>query len=75
MALTERPARVLWDRSTLPNSYVSGRLGISRRELGAAIHRIKMRSGLRGGDLIVIYEDGTVADTSGAIIGNILDER
>jgi hypothetical protein len=56
----DKPAgRILWDRRSLPTSYVSSRLGISRRELGTAIHEIKLASGLRGNDLVVIYEDGT----------------
>lgn len=66
--------RVLWSRGTLPTPHVSSRLGISRRQLGAAIHEIKRRSGLRGDDRITIYEDGNVTDERGDLIGNILDE-
>lgn len=39
-----------------------------------AIHEIKARNGLRGGDLVVIFDDGDVADQDGHVIGNILDE-
>ena len=66
--------RILWDRGSLPTSYVSSRLGISRRELGTAIHEIKLGNGLRGDDPVVIYENGDVTDENGNLIGNILDE-
>ena len=72
--MTKPARRVLWNRSALPTPYVSSKLGISRRELGEAIHEIKALNGLRGDDRITILENGDVEDEYGNLIGNILDE-
>jgi hypothetical protein len=72
--LAEPPGRILWDSRSRPSAYVSERLGISRRELGSAIHAIKLHQGMRGDDHVIIYEDGDVTDEVGNLIGNIHDE-
>lgn len=72
--MNDRSSRVLWSRGDLPTRFVSDALNVSRRRLGAAIHVIKRRSGLRGDERIIIYENGDVADERGDLIGNILDE-
>jgi hypothetical protein len=38
------------------------------------LHRIKRWAGLRGGDRVTIWDDGSVTDEFGSIIGNIYDE-
>jgi hypothetical protein len=74
LGLARSPRRVLWDKRSLPSAYVSEKLGISRRELGTAIHVIKLHQGMRGDDHVIIYEDGDVTDEIGNLIGNIYDE-
>lgn len=51
-------------------------LGVDRRELGRAIHRVKKAGGLGGADNVTIgLGSGDVYDSrTGEIIGNILDE-
>jgi hypothetical protein len=57
-----------------PVSYVSDRLGITREQLGDAIHEIKAASDLSPADRIIIYDDGTVTDERGDVLGNIYNE-
>lgn len=56
------------------HTVVSPKLGITRPELRDAIHRLKLRNGLRGNDRLTIFENGDVKDDVGHLIGNILDE-
>jgi hypothetical protein len=53
---------------------VSQTLGIEEWQLRHAIHSIKRRCGLTGGDRVVIYDDGKVTDEHGDELGNIFDE-
>jgi hypothetical protein len=39
-------ARIIWDRRENPTEYVSDQLGITREQLGDAIHEIKAASDL-----------------------------
>jgi hypothetical protein len=65
-------AHVLWDKSENPTKYVSDQLGIERWQLREAIHKIKASSGPT--DRVIIYDDGTLTDSNGEPVGNILDE-
>ena len=67
-------ARVIWDQPGNPPKYVSDQLGISRVQLGEAIHEIKHAGNLRAPDRVIIYDDGMVADEHGDVLGNIYDE-
>lgn len=53
---------------------MSRSLGIEEWQLRNAIHRIKRRCGLSGTDRVIIYDDGSVADEAGEVLGNIHDE-
>jgi hypothetical protein len=64
-------ARILWDKLRNPTPYVSQALGIEEWQLRHAIHAIKRRSGLKGADRVIIYDDGTVTDEHGEELGNI----
>jgi len=50
------------------------RLGISRVQLGEALHRIKRDAGLRPSDQVSIWDDGSVTDDRDVWIGNVYDE-
>ena len=67
-------ARVIWDQPGNPPKYVSNQLGISRVQLGEAIHEIKHAGDLRAPDRVIIYDDGMVTDEQGDVLGNIYDE-
>ena len=67
-------ARIIWDQPGNPPKYVSDQLGISRVQLGEAIHEIKHAGNLRAPDRVIIYDDGMVTDEHGEILGNIYDE-
>jgi hypothetical protein len=67
-------ARVIWESSANPTDYVSEQLGIERWELREAIHKIKASSDLGGANRVIIYDDGSVTDENGELIGNIHDE-
>ncbi|HUB97245.1 MAG TPA: hypothetical protein VL993_15090 [Stellaceae bacterium] len=67
-------ARIIWDRKRNPTKHVSDQLGIERRDLRQAIHKIKARSNLGAADRVIIYDDGSVTDEHGDHVGNILDE-
>jgi hypothetical protein len=66
--------RRLWGRVENPPDWVARRLGISRIQLGEALHRIKRDAGLSPRDPVNIWDDGSVTDDTDAWIGNILDE-
>jgi hypothetical protein len=53
---------------------VAQRLGISRVQLGEALHRIKRDAGLSPSDQVRIWDDGSVMDDGDAWIGNVYDE-
>ena len=67
-------ARVIWDRPENPPKHVSDQLGISRWQLGEALHEIKSAGNLRASDRVIIYDDGMVTDEHGDALGNIYDE-
>jgi hypothetical protein len=66
--------QIIWDKSGNPTDYVSDRLGIERWRLRKALHKIKAAADLGGADRVIIYDDGSVADETGEVIGNIHDE-
>ena len=66
--------RVIWNKPSNPSSYVSDRLGIDRRRLKRAIHKIKAASDLGGNDQVIIHDDGDVTNANGELIGNIFNE-
>ena len=67
-------ARVIWDRRENPSKYVSDKLGITREQLGDAIHELKAAGNLSPAERVIIYDDRTVADESGYVLGNIYNE-
>ena len=67
-------ARIIWNRRENPSEYVSGQLGITRAQLGDAIHEIKAAGDLSPADRVIIYDDGTVTDERGDVLGNIYNE-
>ena len=67
-------ARVIWDRRENPSKYVSDKLGITREQLGDAIHELKTAGNLSPAEHVIIYDDGTVTDESGYGLGNIYNE-
>ena len=67
-------ARVIWNRRENPSQYVSEKLGITREQLGDAIHEIKAAGNLSPSERVIIYDDGTVTDEYGYVLGNILNE-
>ena len=67
-------AERLWSNPGNPPRWVAGRLGVSQWDFSDALHKIKKAAGLRGADSVTIWQDGTVADGGGEVIGNIYDE-
>ena len=67
-------ARVIWDRRENPSEYVSDQLGITREQLGDAIHELKTAGNLSPAERVIIYDDGKVTDESGYVLGNIYNE-
>ena len=53
----------------------SDRLGIDRRRLKRAIHKIKAASDLGGADRVIISDDGDVTNANAEFIGNIFNEE
>jgi hypothetical protein len=66
--------RKIWSRPGNPTRAVANALGITRRQLGRAIHRIKRYAGLSPSDDVTIWDDGTVTVSSDVEVGNIYDE-
>ena len=60
--------------SGINREIVSDRLGIERRQLREALHKIKSGADISASEGVIIYDDGTVTDLSGEQIGNIYDE-
>jgi hypothetical protein len=69
-----RRARLLWSSADNPPGGVARRLGISRVQLGEALHKIKRDAGLSPRDRVNIWGDGSVTDDRDVWIGNIHDE-
>jgi hypothetical protein len=67
-------ARIIWDKQGNPTKYVSDRLGIQHWQLGDAIHELKAAGNLSPAERVIIYDDGTVTDESGYVLGNIHNE-
>ena len=67
-------AERLWSNPGNPPRWVAGRLGVSQWDFSDALHKIKKAAGLRGADSVTIWQDGTIADGRGEVIGNIYDE-
>ena len=67
-------AQKIWTRHSNPTPAVATALGITREQLGRAIHIIKHDAGLLPPDNVTIWDDGTVTDDSDVEIGNIYDE-
>ena len=67
-------ARIIWGNPGNPPNEVSRILGITRPQLGTALYRIKRWAGLRGAVRVTIWDDGSVTDELGSIIGNVYDE-
>ena len=66
--------RKIWSQPGNPTRTVATTLGITRAQLGTAIHAIKKNARLRPSDDVIIWDDGSVSDASDEIIGNIYDE-
>ena len=64
----------IWTRPGNPSRGVATALGITRAQLGDAIHAIKKNAELRPRDNVIIWDDGTVSDARDEVIGNIYDE-
>jgi hypothetical protein len=67
-------AHIIWRHAANPPNEVSRILGITRPQLGKALHRVKRWAGLGGRDRVTIWDDGSVTDELGPVIGNIYDE-
>ncbi|HEX3523469.1 MAG TPA: hypothetical protein VHT52_15430 [Stellaceae bacterium] len=67
-------ARIIWDKRGNPTKYVSDRLGIQHWQLGDAIHELKAAGNLSPAERVIRYDDGTVTDESGYVLGNIHNE-
>lgn len=67
-------ARRLWSSARNPPARVASLLGITRVQLGGALHRIKRDAGLSPRDRVHIWDDGSVTDDANVWIGNIHDE-
>ncbi|HXO00904.1 MAG TPA: hypothetical protein VN900_02535 [Stellaceae bacterium] len=66
--------RIIWSRPGNPTRAVARALGVSHPQLGDAIHAIKKNARLRPHDNVSIWHDGSVADATDELIGNIYDE-
>jgi len=47
---------------------------IAAQQLGDAIHELKTAGNLSPAERVIIYDDGTVTDESGYVLGNIYNE-
>jgi septal ring factor EnvC (AmiA/AmiB activator) len=50
------------------------RLALDQSQLKEALHNIRARRGLRTSDRITVWDDGSVTDESGGLLGNVYDE-
>jgi hypothetical protein len=62
------------EQSGKPTNEVSRVLGIERRQLRRALHRIKRAQGLKGADRVTIWNDGSITDPQDNVLGNVYDE-
>jgi hypothetical protein len=69
-----RVAHVIWSNPGNPTNDVSHALGIERRQLRRALHRIKRAQGLKGADRVTIWNDGSITDPQDNVLGNVYDE-
>lgn len=67
-------ARIIWSNPGNPPTSVARRLGITRVQLGEAIHTIKNDAGLGPRDRVNIWDDGSITDDMDVWIGNVHDE-
>ena len=67
-------AQKIWTRPSNPTRAVANELGITRAQLGDALHAIKKNARLRPRDNVSIWDDGSVMDAQDEVIGNIYDE-
>jgi hypothetical protein len=67
-------ARIIWDKRGNPPKCVSDRLRTQHWQLGDAIHELKAAGDLRPAERVIIYDDGTVTDEFGYVLGNIYNE-
>ena len=63
--------RVIWDRWENPSKHVSDKFGITREQLGDAIRELKTAGNLSPAEGVIIYDNGTVTDESGYVLGDI----
>ena len=67
-------ASVIWNDPGNPTNQVSRALGVERRQLRQALHRIKRAQGLKGADRVIIWNDGSVTDQQDNVLGNVYDK-
>jgi len=65
---------IIWSNPGNPTNEVSRALGVERWQLRRALHRIKQGQGLAGADRVTIWNDGSVTDEHGIVLGNVYDE-
>jgi hypothetical protein len=65
---------IIWSNPGNPTKEVSRALGVERWQLRRALHRIKQGQGLTGRDCVTIWNDGSVTDEHGIVLGNVYDE-
>ena len=73
-AISPYMARIIWDKPGNPPKYVSDRLRIHLWQLGDAIHELKASGDIGPAERVIIYDDGTVTDEYGYVLGNIHNE-
>ncbi len=64
----------IWSRPGNPPRAVATALGITRAQLGDAVHAIKKSARLGPSDNVSILDDGSVMDARDEVIGNVYDE-
>ena len=69
-----RRSRVIWSRPENPPESVAVTLGITRVQLGDAIHSSREDAGLGPRERVTIWDDGSITDDTNARIGNVYDE-
>ena len=68
-------ASTLWSNPGNPPDSVAQTLGMEPRHFSRALHKIKAASDLSGADHVIIYNDGSVTDQQGELLGNLHDEN
>ncbi|HTT81105.1 MAG TPA: hypothetical protein VMF86_15640 [Stellaceae bacterium] len=66
--------QIIWNQPGNPSRGVAARLGITRDQLRNALHRIKADVKYGPTDRVIIWDDGSVSDDEGEMIGNVYDE-